>query len=253
MRAQIGGLNIEYERAGKGAPVLILHGWGASIAAVWPIADCMVSLGREAVLFDFPGFGGSDEPGEPWGVPEYAALTREFIRAMDIEGCDVVCHSFGARVAIMLASDEPKLFNRLILVDAAGVRPKRSFSYYIKTYAYKCGKKLARIKALDRLFGISRRQQNAGSADYRALRSEVMRKTFVKTVNLDLTARLSRIENDTLLVWGEQDEATPLYMAKVMEARIPRAGLAVLAGAGHFSYAEKYGQFCAVMRAYFKD
>ena len=253
MRTQIGGLNIEYERVGKGAPVLILHGWGASMAAVKPIADCMVSLGREAVMLDFPGFGGSDEPREPWGVPEYAALTREFIRTMALEGCDVVCHSFGGRVTILLASEDPSLFNRLVLVDAAGVRPKRGFSYYIKTYAYKCGRKLSQIKVLDRLFGISRRQQSAGSADYRALKSEVMRKTFVKTVNLDLTARLSRITNDTLLVWGERDEATPLYMAKVMEARIPRAGLAVLEGAGHFAYAEKYGQFCAVLRAYFKD
>ena len=70
MREEIGGVHLEYERLGAGKPVLILHGWGASMEAVRPIADCVASLGREAVLFDFPGFGKSGEPKEPWGVPD---------------------------------------------------------------------------------------------------------------------------------------------------------------------------------------
>ena len=78
-----------------------------------------------------------------------------------------------------------------------------------------------------------------------------MRATFSRVVNLDLTGRLGRIENETLLVWGDRDTATPLSDAKLMERRIKRAGLAVLEGAGHFSYAEKYAQFCAVMKAFF--
>ena len=78
-----------------------------------------------------------------------------------------------------------------------------------------------------------------------------MRRTFSLVVNLDLTERLDRIQNETLLVWGDQDMATPLARAKVMEKRIPKAGLAVLEGAGHYSYADKYAQFCAVMKAFF--
>jgi pimeloyl-ACP methyl ester carboxylesterase len=120
-------------------------------------------------------------------------------------------------------------------------------------YAYKLGKELAKIKPLERAFRLGEKQRNAGSPDYRALKSDVMRKTFVKVVNLDLTDALKAIRNDTLLVWGDRDDYTPLYMAKIMEARIPNAGLAVLEGAGHFSYADRYSQFCAVMKAYFKE
>ena len=253
MREQIDGIGIEYEREGTGKPVLILHGWGASIEAVRPIARCVTALGREAVMLDFPGFGKSDEPNEPWGVPEYAKVTRAFIRRLQLEGCDVICHSFGGRVTILLASEEPGLFNRLVLVDAAGVRPKRGLKYYLKVYAYKFGKALARSGPLERALHLGDRQKKAGSADYRALKSDVMRKTFVNVVNLDLTDALARIRNDTLLVWGDRDDYTPMYMAKIMEARIPNAGLAVLEGAGHFSYADRYNQFCAVMRAYFKQ
>ncbi len=252
MREEVNGVAIEYERVGEGRPVLILHGWGADMEAVRPIARCVAELGYEAVMLDFPGFGKSCEPKEPWGVPEYAALTREFMRRRGIEGCDVVCHSFGGRVVLLLASETPELFNRLVLVDAAGIRPKRGLKYYFKVYAYKLGKGLAKIKLLERAFRLNERQRRAGSADYRALKSEVMRKTFVKVVNLDLTDRLARIPNDALLVWGDRDDYTPLYMAKTMEAKMQNAGLAVLAGAGHFSYADGYHQFSAVMRAYFK-
>lgn len=247
MYTEINGIKLNYERMGSGRPVLLLHGWGASIQAMRPIADCLTAAGRECVCLDFPGFGASPAPETPWGVPEYAKLTRAFIGQQRLLGCDVVCHSFGGRVTLMLAAAEPGLFGKLVLVDAAGVRPKRSLKYYLKVYAYKLGKRLARIKWLDRLLGLSQRQQNAGSADYRAL-SGVMRDTFVKVVNQDLTPLLGDIKNETLLIWGERDTETPLYMAKIMERRMKNAGLAVIPGAGHFSYVDDYPRFCAIVK-----
>ncbi len=251
MFCEINGINIHYERQGQGRPVLILHGWGASIEAVRPIMNCMAQLGYEAIAIDFPGFGETREPSEAWGVPEYAAMTKAFIEALGIRGCDLICHSFGGRVTILLASEDKTLFSRLVLVDAAGVKPKRGARYYVRVYAFKALKRLAKIGFIDSIFHISEKQKNAGSADYRALKTDVMRDTFKRVVNLDLTDRLSRIENETLLVWGDQDTATPLYQAKVMEKYIKNAGLAVLEGAGHFSYADKYAQFAAVMKAFF--
>ncbi len=251
MFCEIDGITIHYERVGKGSPVLILHGWGADIEAVRPILNCMAKLGYEAIALDFPGFGQTPEPPEPWGVPEYAALTRGFMEIIGLRGCDLICHSFGGRVTILLASEDPGLFRRLVLVDAAGIRPPRTLGYYVRTYSYKLGRRLAKAGWIDRMFHLSEKQKNAGSADYRALKSDVMRATLSKVVNLDLTARLDRIQNETLLVWGDQDDATPLARAKVMEERIPNAGLAVLEGAGHFSYVDKYAQFCAVMKAFF--
>ncbi|MBE5784230.1 MAG: alpha/beta hydrolase [Clostridiales bacterium] len=251
MFCEIKGIKIHYERQGQGKPVLILHGWGASIEAVRPIMNCISALGYEAIAIDFPGFGETAEPPEAWGVPEYAAMTKDFIETIDIRGCDLICHSFGGRVTILLASADKTLFSRLVLVDAAGVKPRRGAKYYIRVYSFKALKHLARIGFIDKAFHISEKQKHAGSADYRALKTDVMRDTFKRVVNLDLTDRLCRIENETLLVWGDRDTATPLYQAKVMEANIKKAGLAVLEGAGHFSYADKYTQFAAVMKAFF--
>jgi pimeloyl-ACP methyl ester carboxylesterase len=83
--------------------------------------------------------------------------------------------------------------------------------------------------------------------------SETMRGTFRAVIATDLTERLPRIRASTLLLWGGQDEDTPLWMAKRMEELIPDAGLVVLEGAGHYSYADAPGQFGAVARQFLVD
>lgn len=250
MTIDIGGASIHYERLGAGKPVLLLHGWGASAAAMGSIAKCVAGLGYEAIALDFPGFGKSGTPTGPWGVPEYAAMTRAFMEALGILGCDVIAHSFGGRVTIWLSSEEPGLFGRLVLVDAAGVLPKRGIKYYARVYSYKLGKKLAKIPWLNRLFGLRERQKQAGSEEYRQLSGD-MRAAYVKIVNLDLSPRLARIPNETLLIWGEKDQDTPLWMGQKMEREMQNAGLAVIPGAGHFSYAEDHPRFCSILAALF--
>ncbi len=248
----IHGIRIHYEISGEGSPVLVLHGWGATLEAVQPIINAVVSLGMRAVALEFPGFGESGDPPRPFSVAEYAAVTKAFMQELALEKPDVVCHSFGGRVTIYLAGEEPSLFSRLVLIDAAGIRPRRGLRYYIRTLTYKAGKQLAKMQWFDRISHFSEKRANAGSADYRALKTDTMRATFIKVVNQDLSARLPRIANPTLIIWGSEDTSTPLYMAKRMEKEIPDAGLVVLEGAGHFSYADQYATFCAVLRAFLK-
>lgn len=252
MQTEIFGLTTEYEIAGEGSPVLVLHGWGCNIKAISPVARCLNGLGYKTVSLDFPGFGGTEEPKEPWGVGEYARFTREFIKKMGLEGASVACHSFGGRVTIMLAAAEPKLFDKLIMIDPAGVRQKRGIKYYARTYGYKALKQLAKIPFIDKLTGFSEKRQNAGSADYRALKSDVMRKTFVNVVNLDLKKSLKSVTNDALLIWGENDKDINRWQMGVMEKNMPNAGLAVIKNAGHFAYIDNYAQFSAVLQAYMK-
>ena len=250
MTITISGTSLHYERMGAGRPVLLLHGWGASTQAMRSIAKCIASLGYEAISLDFPGFGQSSEPPGPWGVPEYAACTRAFMEDLGLVGCDVIAHSFGGRVTIYLSSEDPSLFNRLVLIDAAGVKPRRKAKYYLRVFSYKLGKRLAKNAWLDKLLNLSEKQKQAGSEEYRQL-SGNMRAAFVKIVNLDLSPRLAKISNETLLVWGEEDMDTPLWMGQKMEREMQNAGLAVIPGAGHFSYAEDYSRFCSIMRAFF--
>ena len=74
---------------------------------------------------------------------------------------------------------------------------------------------------------------------------------MVMAVNEDLTDLLPMIKQDTLLIWGDKDTATPLSDGKLMEERIENSGLCVLEGCGHFSFLEKPAQFKSIMRSYF--
>ncbi len=254
MEKEISGIKINYEVRGEGAPLLMLHGWGGCIDSFLPVTQEM-SKCRMVYALDFPGFGQSEEPKEPMGVPEYMEITANFIRAMGIEGTDIICHSFGGRVSILLAATYPKLVGKIVFTDAAGVRPRRTLKYYCKVYFFKLCKLAAKSGlgiGLFRLFGVDvqKKVARAGSADYKTLKSDVMRATFVRVVNQDLTPYLSSIKSPALLIYGRQDKDTPVRLAEIMEKKIPDAGLVVLENAGHFSYLDQYAQYMKIVKVF---
>ena len=91
--------------------------------------------------------------------------------------------------------------------------------------------------------------QKYGSRDYAALSPE-MRKTFVKVVGYDQSALLSHIKNPTLLIWGDRDTETPLWMGQPMEKEIADSGLVVLEGGTHFAYLEQAARFQTIVRQF---
>lgn len=253
MMMDAGGFCLHYTVSGEGKSVLLLHGWGGSIDSFAPVAANLAN-GYRVISIDFPGFGKTPPPPEPWSVTEYTEVVRDFIKRLGAEGCDIIAHSFGGRVAIMLASQYPALVSKLVLVDAAGVRPKRSLKYHVRIRIFKIGKRIMRCGLCMRLLGpagekLQKRVVSAGSKDYRAL-SEDMKRTFVRVVNQDLRPRLKLIQSPTLLVWGQNDTETPLYMGRIMEREIPDAGLVVFEGAGHFSYLDCFNRFMLVIRSF---
>jgi pimeloyl-ACP methyl ester carboxylesterase len=80
-----------------------------------------------------------------------------------------------------------------------------------------------------------------------------MRGTLSRVVNEDLRRFMPRITAPTLLIWGENDTATPLKDARTMERLIPDAGLVTFAGAGHYSFLERPAQFAAVLDSFLKS
>ncbi|MBE5780877.1 MAG: alpha/beta hydrolase [Clostridiales bacterium] len=253
MRETICGLEIEYRIQGRGKPVLLLHGWGAQIDSFYPVIQNL-STDHTVYAFDFPGHGGSDTPSTPYAVDDYAAVAKAFMERHNIVGCDTIVHSFGGRVAIKLSSKYPDLFGKLVFCDAAGIRPKRTFTYYRKVYTYKLCKRIVKVKWLVKVLkavgvDVEKRVKGAGSAEYQVL-PPVMRASFSKIVNEDLTKYLSKIKNSVLLIWGTEDTDTPLWMGQLMEEKIPDSGLVSLKGAGHFAYLDQFQQFIVITRQF---
>ena len=224
--------------------VVFLHGWGSSGIAFGRLLD---TAGEKyyTVAPDLPGFGGSDAPPTPWTVEEYADFVKELVAQLGIKKVILAVHSFGGRIAISLGAREDLPFEipKMIFFDAAGIKPRRGISYYCKVYTYKLCKLL-----LTPFPEIKKRYQaSKGSADYKNA-SPVMKQVLSQAVNYDQTPFLPRIKASVLLIWGEKDTATPLYMARIMEKKIPDAGLFVIPGAGHFSFAEQPATANAALR-----
>lgn len=248
MKVMINDVNVYYEVSGnKKRSVILLHGWGQNTIMMKPIAD---HLEKDFTVYniDFPGFGKSDEQKVAWGVPEYSAMLKEFIEINNIVDPIIIGHSFGVRVAIYYAKSNP--VSKMIFTGGAGIRPNRSLKYYIRTYTFKAIKKVLSIPGLTGFK--AKLEKNAGSEDYRAL-SGAMRDSFVKIVNLDLAPYLKEIKSEVLLVWGANDDATPLWMGKQMEKEIENAGLAIFENDGHYAYYNQMPRFLSVVDVFLKE
>jgi pimeloyl-ACP methyl ester carboxylesterase len=247
---EVDGIKLRYKLAGSGAPILLLHGWGGSIESMGLLFD---DLARDhaVVAFDFPGHGESSLPPKAWGVAEYAESVRGVMDALQVHRPHIIAHSHGGRVTIKLATVHPDRVGKLVLVDSAGVRPPRSWRYYVRVLLAKGGKYLARYCGRIGVMARERIYRAIASTDY--ANAGPLRDTFVKLVNDDLTPLLSQVASPTLLIWGADDTETPLSSAKVMERLIPQARLVVLQNAGHFSYLDQYGKFRLIVRQFLRE
>ena len=253
MTISIDGYDIFYKVTGQGEDtVVILQGWGTTCNIYDSIASALSSKYR-VVQFDFPGFGESTEPREPWNVDAYTDFFIKFMEALQIESTSVIGHSYGGRVIIKLANRKvlPFEIERIVFVDAAGIVPEKSFSQKMKIKRYKLLKKLYFNKIFYALFPelVDDWKSRQGSADYRNA-TPVMRQCLVMAVNEDLRHLMPNIKQDTLLVWGDKDTATPLSDGKLFEELIPSAGLVVLEG-GHYSFLDQPVKFKSILQSYF--
>lgn len=242
------GTKIAYiEREGE-KPLVLLHGWGANIESVVPIINA-ISKEYHVYAYDSAGFGDSEEPKEVWGTHDYEELLERFLKAKNIEKATFVGHSFGGKTLSIFAAKHPEMVEKLVLIDASGVLPKRTLKYYVKVYSFKFLRKVyTTFCGANKDERLKKFYEKFGSDDYQASEG-MMRKTFIKVVNESTEEYFEKIEAPTLLIWGETDDATPLYMAKVFEKKIKDSGLVVLKG-GHFSYIDDYGTFSAVIKSF---
>lgn len=247
----INGTRVQYKVSGEGRAVILLHGWGCNIATMASI-EAILSPHFKVYTLDFPGFGGSDVPSDVWGVEEYTRMLEGFVCDLHIESPILIGHSFGGRVSILYGSRND--VSKIVLVDAAGAKPRRPLKYYLKVYSYKLYKNLlymtmGKERAEEK---IEARRRTAGSADYNAL-SGMMRRIFVKVVNEYLEAYMPLIKCPVQLIWGAKDKDTKLREAHVMLKRIPNARLDVIDDAGHYSFLDNPFRFRSYLTAFLKQ
>ncbi|MDD3946522.1 MAG: alpha/beta hydrolase [Clostridia bacterium] len=213
-----------------------MHGWGGNKDSLAALA---LPFSREyrVTQVDLYGFGDTPHPDKALILDDFAEAVVALIRFYKMTSVVLVGHSFGGKVALWTARKYGMLIDRIVLIDASGMRPRRGLRYCYKVLLYKFRKNV----------GLSTRL--SGSADYREAKG-YQKQTFVNIVNTHLDKELSYITLPALLLWGANDADTPLYMGRKMARRLVRGRLIVLKGAGHFSYLDQYAECLAHIKAF---
>ena len=259
-RIQIQGFSVNY--AVLGCPdgklnpdretLVFLQGWGTSISIYPKLLEQMAQF-VPVVAADFPGFGETAEPDRPWGVGEFADFVIELIRTLGLKKVILMGHSHGGRVSIEIASRQglPFTITRMILMDAAGVLPKKTPKQKLRQRKYKICRWILELPLCRVLYpdALENLRRSHGSADYLNA-SPMMRQTLVRCVNTDMTPKMPSVHVPALLLWGEKDTATPLSDGETMERLLPDAALVKVPGAGHFCFVDSWPLVSRVLASY---
>lgn len=253
MEIQVNGKKINYEVSGQGKTIVLLHGWLASLETMAPLARHLEKHFK-VYSIDVIGFGKSELPDKPLNTNDFGDFLKELLEKLEIENPILIGHSNGGRMIINFAGRNLGKINKIVLIDSSGIVPKRKPKYYIKTYTFKVLKNIFKIlpktemvnNLKDRVLG------KFGSSDYKNS-PDVLKKTMSIILNEDQKYLMPNIKAPTLLIWGDQDTATPIEDGKTMEKLIPGSGLVTYEGAGHYSYLDRLSNCLLVLDEFLKD
>ncbi|BCZ16959.1 2-hydroxy-6-oxohepta-2,4-dienoate hydrolase EtsV [Helicobacter sp. NHP19-003] len=213
------GLDFEiaYDFCDNKAPknLLILHGWGSS-KEIMQLAFKPHFKAFNHFYLDLPGFGKS--PNHTFLTPlDYAQIVDAFCRSLHIEIDTAMGHSFGGKVALLCQS----LY--LILLSSAGILVQKSLKTRFKIHLAKCLKTVGLKKMLVLLKG--------KDADHL---NPAMYETFKYTVQQDFSPEFKACAKKTLILWGQEDTATPLHAGQKIASLVPTNHFVVLKGDHYF-------------------
>jgi len=216
-------------------PLIFLHGW-RSEGRVW--TQIINTIPNKTIYtLDLPGFGASQNFKDGATLDDYANLVNEFIKSENIHEAILIGHSFGGRIAIKLASKNASWIKKIVLIDSAGLQEKN-----LKKFIYKIIAKIVKpFFYIPGLNSLRNKIYKKIGPDYIA--TPAMQKTFLNIINENLDPLLKNINQETLIIWGKNDDITPISMAKTLKQNIKNAKLIVIASAGHFVFIDQPEEF----------
>jgi pimeloyl-ACP methyl ester carboxylesterase len=232
--------NVEsnYKIDGKGENFLILHGWNGSSDS-WKKVIEILELKYRVACPDFPGFGKSQIPSNPWNLNDFVDWLNEFLEKINFKNFFLLAHSFGGRVAIRFSILYPEKIKKLILVNSAGIKQQWGFKEKIIFQLSKFGNSLFSKNLLFRFKDGARNlfYRLAKIKDYSKAKG-VMKETMKRIVAEDLLPELPKIQTETLIIWGEKDKIVPLKYAYLLKEKIKNSKLEILPGIRHSPHLE---------------
>ena len=244
------GLDIHYETAGAGAPLVLIHALPFD-HNLWLYQVETFSSSFRTIAMDLRGWGRSAKPRTPFSLRDMGddilgVLADEKV----IGGAIVIGCSIGSKIALMLACDHPEIFQAAVLVGGNS-GPQPQFDHRIAAYrVHHAAGTLADYHLGHLRHGVTQAWADSPVGRYllagfvergRALDPECIAQVFQALTVSDLTPKLSAYRSPTLIVNGEQDNALPGGTRTA--SLIPQAEHRILPGTGHCCFLEDPGGF----------
>jgi pimeloyl-ACP methyl ester carboxylesterase len=247
------GLEVAYRRAGDGPPLLLLHG-AASDGRFWrPQLDALADE-LTVIAWDEPGAGRSSDRPSDFGLPDYARCLAALIESLELGPAHVAGLSWGGTVALELYRHEPDMVATLILIDTyagwKGSLPAEEVRARVEgLHAMLAASDEDFDPSLPGIFGPDPPADAVALVEEMAadVRPAMLESQLLVMAGADQRDVLSRINVPTLLIWGEEDARSPLYVARQFEDAVPDAEVLVIPGAGHCSTLERPEQVNAAI------
>jgi len=236
-----GPYRLHYLEAGSGPPLVLVHGLASSATQDW--GRLVPPLARRFHVYapDLPGFGESERPAEAdYSIPMQVAAVRAFMEAKGVLRARVAGISMGGWIVSRLAGEHPERVERLVVVDAAGMRPERP-DIPAEVLLPRDEEGVRRLVAAVRHNAPVPPSFVARDILALRLREERIVRRALESFREGrdwLNGTLGRADMPVLVVWGKQDALIPVAYGVALKAEFPRAELVVLDGCGHVPMAD---------------
>ena len=212
-------IEYEYLNTGNSPTLLLLHGWGGNKNSFAKIKQILQSS-FNILSISMPPY---NETTIPLTMYDYRNLILNLLRSLNISKVAIICHSFGLRVSLLLATSNI-VIEKIIVTGGAGIKLKSGFF-----------KKLTLNFHSILLNNHPEFFTKFASSDYINL-SSIDKITFKNIVNLDLTKHIKLLNCPALLFWGTKDNATPIKMLKIFTKLHPNSMCKIIKNGTHFCY-----------------
>lgn len=250
---RVNGDTMSYQRAGRGEPLLFLHG-SASIGT-WP--PFLMTLARcyDVIVPDHPGFGESSSPAWLDNVHDVAYAYLGFLSELGLSGVNVVAHALGGWIACEIAVRSDRDFRSLALVAPAGIRvpgARKLDTFLMSPEA------VAEHSYADSSRHVlrARPDTNDEHAVDIYLQDQLTYARLAWQPRLfdpHLEKWLYRIGVPTLIVWGAEDHVIPRVYADAFARLIPNTKRETIADAGHYPQIERPDAFVRALTAFYQS
>ncbi|MCC7370484.1 MAG: alpha/beta fold hydrolase [Chloroflexi bacterium] len=248
----VGGINVHTLIGGSGPPLLALHGAGGPNG--WRRWHAALAEQFTVYAPAHPGYGLSDSADWMASVEDLARFYLWFLDVAGLERVPVVGLSLGGWLAAEIAATNPRAFDRVVLVGAAGLKPEHG---EITDIFYHPPEKLremsyhdpAQVPEWDELFG----QPPTPEQQDLAMRAREMSARLIwkpYAHNPRLPYFLPRVTNQTLVVWGREDGIVPPICGEQYARHLPNATLRLIERCGHSPQIERPDAFVSLVRPF---